>query len=180
MKQAAKIIFNMFLFFCNMSFAFKCNYSERASKLQKQYIKEIKKKYDLTVCGTGAAMPDDIKELKLCFEKEGCYSINEVRELYVKVADGFIDLINDDTAIRPYLHEYPFTENNIELGIIFEDEMGHFVNSNYVASVDVINGKIYFKYYDSKEGRLKNITVEPYQEAREKVYSQQNQNKETL
>jgi hypothetical protein len=87
--------------------------STLADWIMDQHIKEMKKKgYYLTMRGWG--MPDgSIHSLDIGFDSKKTPSIDEARALYVPAIEHFLALINQDMVIRPYLHRYPFTPDDL-------------------------------------------------------------------
>jgi hypothetical protein len=78
-----------------------------------------------------------------------------------------IKKFNEDEEIRPFLVNYPFTYNNIELDLTFPNSRGPQAQGDYVALAMIVNGNVCYAIYDpQKEGNpLRTIHREPYEEA---------------
>lgn len=68
----------------------------------------------------------------------------KARKLIVDCVNDFLDAINSDNQIRPFLKEYPFTAKNIDLTILNfgESDLPHYFP--YIAVVWNAKGKIAF------------------------------------
>src|SRR3989304_10206716 len=80
---------------------------------------EMEKEYGLHCIGNGGGMPHDVEELSVNFIAYQRASIDEARELEVKVTERFLEIINSHKNIRPFLREYPFTVHRAEVSIAF-------------------------------------------------------------
>ena len=111
-------------------------------------------------------MPDDIRILDIDFDSNRYVDISQARELMVSCSQEFLDQINSDEQIRPYLHNYPFTANNIHLGMSFvEKNSSKFIKPPYIAYVTLIKGIIYYTCDYNPLGALTDLYEEPYEEA---------------
>jgi hypothetical protein len=70
--------------------------------------KELSEKYGLIPSGTGSQMMDEIKMLYLAFDYRNRLEIPEARTIILGCVKEFMNTINKDEKIRPYLFKYPF------------------------------------------------------------------------
>lgn len=130
----------------------------------------------MSLIGEGGAMMGDIQEVFAHYIIRKEMSLVDARKLYIEVAEEFIKRYNDDEKIRKYLHNYPFTIENVELDISFENEQGDKPPEGCVAYIYTIkknekDGTILY-YRDYKEGKLSPLHKEPYATAVEIVKNQ--------
>ena len=83
-----------------------------ANELQNDFIKKIEKELKFICCGSGGGMPYDIEEFSVGFNIYQYGDIIQARELEVLLTEKFLNFINSNEKIKPYLREYPFTINN--------------------------------------------------------------------
>jgi hypothetical protein len=118
-----------------------------ADKLIYKYCKEITKANKaLRVTGTGGRMMGDIQEIAISFFLYKTITISEARCLYVSMVEQFLNLVNNDPNIRPYLREYPFTAKNFDLIIGVIDPNTKTISEQGVAAIFIINKKEKISY----------------------------------
>lgn len=105
----------------------------------------------------------DVKGYDLHYEAKKNLHVSEVRKLYVNTMENLLKKINNDPILRPYLHTYPFTIENVSIMISFHTSAGKSVSSQYVALVSCLNGNIFYRNYVND--KFNNIHKEPYAEA---------------
>ena len=88
-----------------------------ANEVRRKAASEIKAQIGLYPSGTMGQMMYDIEKLGLSFKCFKPVTIEEGREYLVKSTQIFLDIINSDEKIRPYLANYPFTAKNIQIEI---------------------------------------------------------------
>ena len=147
-----------------------CSYREpdhvRAiDKLMSSYSKQVKKQWGLYLAGSGGAMMYDVKAVALDYECIANVTLEEARKLYVDLVEGFVDLVNKDEPVRPYLHNYPFTSSNCECSIMFLGKNHRFHANEQITCVAKVKEKIYYSGYDPVKDMLYDIYAEPYEEA---------------
>ena len=142
-------------------------YEKISDKITARTAKKLSKKYQLDPVGSGGSMMHDVKKLALSFNCYHPLSIDESRRLVVDCVNEYLKSVNENKEIRPYLHNFPFNEQNIELAIfIFEDNKFTKIQPGQVSSVSTLNGKIRYKTR-SAEDQYKRETLhqETYEEA---------------
>ncbi len=165
-----KKLYSLSLFFLTTSF---CSFSHQtpeyikiSNKISSSYCQELSRNKGLYLTGSGGAMVDDIKKINVHFDSFASLSVEEARKLYVEVAEGFLKRYNENEAVRPYLHNYPFKLENLELMISFTDETRKRRSEGLVALVFNARKDLLFYYgYDEKENQLYEIYEESYSQA---------------
>lgn len=136
-------------------------YCRLSDKITNKYNKELKEQKGLFLIGSGGAFMYDIKKIGLSYISLSKLTVDEARKLFVEVEEGYLKRYNENEEIRPYLHNFPFTIENLELMIIF-DEKRNDLSNGYIAGMYIANKKLYFKGYDYHTNELYTIHSEPY------------------
>jgi len=150
----------------------EANYCKMSDRIVGSYVKEFARPRELMLSSSGGAMMDDIQEVFLSFLSFRALNVDEARVLYVEMMEEFLCRINHHEEIRPYLHNFPFEEQNFELSIGFEDSDRRITRDGHVAMVFIGNNHtVYYDAYDSIEG-FYTLCKESYEEARRIVQEQ--------
>lgn len=127
----------------------------------------MKRENNLVLIGSGSSFPDSIHGFILDYIAYKKLDIQQARIIFVKSTQHLLDMINSDQVIRPKLANYPFTEDNLEFRLSFLDNKGRYFEPPNVAYISIIDGKIYYSFYDNQKDRFIDEMdfVEPYSEA---------------
>lgn len=142
-------------------------YEKISDKITEKTAKNLSKKYQLTPIGSGGSMMHDVEKLALSFNCYHPLSLDQSRKLIVSCVDEYIEAVNNNADIRPYLHNYPFTEQNVEVAIfIYENNKFTEVQPGQVSCVSELKGKICYHTKDPEdEYKLETLHEESYAEA---------------
>jgi hypothetical protein len=77
----------------------------------------------------------------------------------------YLSEINSDEKIRPYLHQYPFTDKNIEIDFWIRNSDGSRVALDKIYYVSAINGILRYYTEDPEKFSRKLVHEESYEEA---------------
>ena len=91
-----------------------------------------------------------IEEIEVLFSSYHKRSLEEVRQMEVLGIQKLLKKINDHEKIRPYLREYPFKSDRVEMSISFQTKDNHRITDGHVTYVSLIKNKI---FYDAAEMR---------------------------
>ncbi len=129
--------------------------------------RRIGKKYGMSIGAVGGGANNGIWLMSLDFQRYGLpLDIQQSRKLLVACMEEFLNDVNKDEELRPYLRDFPFSVNNIDMGIINYKEDGHDIYDPYITTISANNGKInYFTYDEINPHRYKSEFTETYQEA---------------
>ncbi len=164
-KHASLTIYSLLFFLtaCGVREADHCKISK---SITANYVNECATPQGLALIGYGGAMLDDIQSITLTFLSFDRLTVDEARVLYIGMMEDFLQRINTDDSIRPYLHNFPFEERNIELTIGFEDTKRKITSDGHVALMSIgKDHKIYFAAYDSDTQKFYDLHEESYNEA---------------
>ncbi len=117
-------------------------------------------------CGSGGRMMNDVEQVFLAFEVMKKSSLPEIRKLFIELTELYLNKVNNDVAVRPYLHNYPFTIDNLEFVVKVLNEKNCWQEDGNIAFVfySKRRGVMIYQAHDSKNG-LYTIYEEPYEEA---------------
>ena len=141
------------------------SYSKLANKITASTALKLKKEKELYLIGTGGQMMDDIQMMAMSFEYFHQVDVKEGRKLLIFSIEMYLDAINNDNKIHPYLHEYPFTAKNVEIRIWCHNPDGSDVPSDKIYYISSIDGVLSFYIDDPENYSRKTIHEETYEEA---------------
>jgi hypothetical protein len=169
-----KIFFILFLL---LSFLSCCNepplenYDVRpdvklVNELSIKVAQKLQEKYGLIACGTGSQMMDKIKMIALSFNYYKPVDIEKARELLLAATNEMVVAVNEDVKIHPYLHEFPFGPNNVEIRIFAYKEDGSDFPKENLSIFSEINGNLAYKTFDHEKS-VRSVTIhkETHQQA---------------
>lgn len=146
-------------------------------KIVKSFENEVLGEYRIAATSSGADMPADLEGVHVGFNirKDGA-TIAEAREWVVKLSNKLANMINANEDIRPYLRDYPFGLDRIQVSISFRiyDPGYAKVHKQRVSYVNQANG-IYYYHADDPQKEYESIDLykETVEEAERKVKLQQ-------
>ncbi len=136
-------------------------------KIEAKVATLLETKYKMSVCGSGVAMPDGIvNSLVLCFDSYRSLSIEQARPILVDCVNTYVNAVNSNSEIKPYLKTVPFSPKNIEINIFFRTSKGASVTEPNLCVATALHGKlIYCTEEKGQKFGYKSETTEPYEEA---------------
>ncbi|HEY2810466.1 MAG TPA: hypothetical protein VGJ00_03645 [Rhabdochlamydiaceae bacterium] len=171
MKKIICIVVLFFVSSCDERKS-KCHYNDDGQeKLTNQIIlkvaEQLQREKNLQPCGFGGRAMDQVKMLAISFNYFKQIDIEEGRELLVSAGKLFLDAINENEKVRPYLINYPFLPENIQVRIFLKNEDGTFIEQEKLHVVSIINGKLLYKIETSRTPLYEIIHSETFEEAAE-------------
>ena len=136
-------------------------------KIEKQVAPLLAERYKMQLCGSGGGMPDGIvNSLALSFDLSRTLSIQEARPILVDCIDTYVNAVNANQEIKPYLKNSPFSPENIEINIFFLNWKGDPVSDPYLCVATALRGKlIYSTKEKGQKFGYKSEIVESYEDA---------------
>lgn len=109
------------------------------------------------------------------FQIVGPLTKNELRVILIEWVDEFLALINTNEKLRPFLKKFPFTANEIDVGIhVIDENKEHSVFDPYIFRAIARSGKLYFNTLDKKNMyEIKTTEVEDFETA-QKILKERN------
>ena len=144
------------------------------SEVINEFAKEAIKEFGLEVSSSGAGMPFDVESIIANFTMRKQSTIEEARELIVRLTERFVEITNKHEKLRPYLREYPFSPYRANIYLVFRDKGGLLYEEGSVNGVAIdINKQVAYSTVSkktSKDDRSSMVTLrEPYEKAVEIV-----------
>jgi hypothetical protein len=138
-----------------------------AAEIIKEFEKEACKEFGIEAMGAGGQMPFDVVSFDVRFWVRKKGTVEEARELIVKLKEKLRVTINKHEKIRPYLRAYPFPIKNTNVTISFpdQDKNGVLYDKSVTFASVGSNGKIYYRYDDPNLKGFQPLYEEPYEEA---------------
>ena len=156
------------------------HYCKLSNKIVSDYSRELAKEKGLFLSGSGGAMMDDIKKINVIYTSFTALNVERARQLYIEVTEEYLKRINQNEKIRPYLHNYPFRFDNLDLRISFKDENNKRQSGGNVALIfKGRNHDLYYEGYDLEKDDFYSLHREPYEEALKIVRKEVNQTEES-
>ncbi len=109
-------------------------------------------------------MHKDVEKIGVSFNCYRQLSITEARQLLISCADDYLQKINHSLELRPYLHVYPFTVNELELRIFISDDNESKKNLGDLVAVSVVYGNVRYKKWKT-EYTMETVLEESFEEA---------------
>lgn len=121
-----------------------------ADDIVAQVARSLSARFNLHPVGFGGSVHDAVEKVSLSFNCNRQMSQDEYRKLVVKSANYLLEKINNNNQLEPYLRNYPFDSNNIELSIFIFAEDGSRVQLGEISCVTVINGKVAYSIRETE------------------------------
>jgi hypothetical protein len=147
-------------------------YTQYVAEITRAFSKQIKKEFGLECIGNGGCMPHDVEEISIEFAAYQRATVEQARELEVKITERFVQIINAHQKIKPFLRETPFPSSRTAVGISFYRRNNTRYIDGSVAYVSQVNSKIHYRAENPNNPNVyKQIRNEPYEEALKIVLS---------
>ncbi len=152
-------------------------YIRYVDEVTETFLKEVYKKYGFECEATGGGMPHDVEEIEVSLDANQTATIEEARELEIKLTERFAQIINAHEKIRPFLREYPFPAGRVSVMISFKiPKKAKMVDDN-VAFVFQAKNKIFYRGLNPDNQYVpKRLKDEPYEEALRIVQNKKEKN----
>jgi hypothetical protein len=105
----------------------------------------LQQKYGMSMCGIGGGAIGGLNLVSVTFERKGkAVTIEEARAMIIDCTHTYIKDFNENQALHSYFKEYPLTEKNFALSIIFEGPNCEDFMDPILAHVGMNKGYIYY------------------------------------
>jgi hypothetical protein len=108
---------------------------------------------NLYAVGIGSSIPENVEKFIIRFKSQEYLTQDQARNLMVHCANDLLISINSDREVRPYLHHYPFTSEDIDIMICFVDDHDQLLQYPFIGLVSIADGKIHTCYYNPEQQR---------------------------
>jgi hypothetical protein len=151
------------LLFCSFNSESE-DYEKLADKITYKIAKQLLIEKNMYLIGTGGQMMDDIQMMAMSFEVCRPLNVPKARQLLISAIQKYLSEINNDEKIRPYLHQYPFTDKNIQIDFWIRNPDGSRVALDKIYYVSAINGILRYYIDDPEKFSRKLVHEESYGE----------------
>jgi hypothetical protein len=139
----------MLLFLILLSLSFCCEEVSEEERLIAEILCKsadfLEKKYDMRAIETIEGGPDGLNFLGLGFHVYKELKKEDIRIILVEASQYFLNSINKEYKLMPYMSNYPFTLNNIRISLVFKHKDGNDIDHPDIgmASISKHNFLIY-------------------------------------
>lgn len=154
------------------SFFWESDVSERvkiADAITQEVAKKICKEKDLELAGTGGGAMYGVRMLSLSFYYYKEVDLETARKLIVYCVDEYLAAINSNKKIRPYLVNYPFTEQNIEIRLFICGPDRRALPIGKISNASAIDGTLEYEAKSNEKYKSSTLHQETYQQAKKLV-----------
>ena len=125
------------------------NEEKLSYQLIENYSKELKKKdnFDLIGTGMGGNGNGKIATMGMYFDVNKALDINDARKLFLAMVQNFISKVNSDSKYS-FIENYPININSVRFKIRFVDKQHHPLSSKCVGLVFNVGDQIIYKVWD--------------------------------
>ena len=109
-------------------------YSDELLKEKRLYLRNARAFYDV----------DGIERVEMCFRTQAIMDIDEARDVFVYLVEGFLARVNEDDDVAFDLSNYPFDEYNLKIEIELESDYVRYVDEDYLARIVMEKGIVYY------------------------------------
>jgi hypothetical protein len=164
MYKITGLLLIMTVFFACSSYEIP-DYEKMADQITAKTAKKLKAKKGLALIGTSGQMMKNIQMMAMHFNFYREVDIETARNLLVESIQEYLYAINSNEEIKPYLHDNPFTDKNVEITIYFYNPDRSDVLSDSISIATSNKGKIIYYIDYPEKYTIKPILEESYQEA---------------
>jgi hypothetical protein len=168
--KIAKILFlSLFLCLACQSLNFKQAPGDKlTNQLISKVTQKLSKKYPFKISVVGGGEDEKgIWKISVHYDYYGsALNLEQSRILMVNVVEIYLNEINNNEKIRPFLRNYPFTIDNFHLAIITNKPNGEWYFDPAIDTISTINDTIDYSTRDpNNHFKYKNTVVEKYEDA---------------
>lgn len=171
MRTSCLIILLLITACLTLSFNFFSSKKKRdheviANEITATVVKKLTKKHQMDLIGEGGGMMGSIYMIGLSFQIRHPLDRAEARERIIDCVEEVLAAFNSNDEVRPFLKNYPFTPENVQVAIFSVTSDGREVYDPYIAVVSVDqNHYVTFRTEEPDKKSYKNKYKEPYSEA---------------
>ena len=109
--------------------------------------------------------------LALSFDYRQPTTIENGRKLLIAAVQEFVQSVNAEEQIRPYLQNYPFEAKNVQISIFLQNPDGSKLSSG-LHVISAYEGILNYNIDDPEGPLFKTLLEETYEEALQKLHAQ--------
>jgi len=140
-------------------------YEMYVNEIIRSFTDTMEREFNLKCIGDGGRMPNDVEEISVAFVYYKKATVDQARLLEVKAIETLLQIVNSHEKIRPYLREYPFKSNRVEISISFRKLDNSSYTDDSVARVTQIRNTIYYRGTDGSSKNYYSLGEESFEKA---------------
>lgn len=146
--------------------------SEEMSKIVINFSVKMKIDKHLELEDSWTEYDDYITKISLIYSSQRLVTLYDARLILVELVEEFLERVNNNTVIGFELDHSPFTADDLEVKLSFENFYGQYIDELFIGIVWLKNGCSYFYAFDRKDRSMNGIDwdhhrYEPYSKSRE-------------
>lgn len=146
--------------------------SEELSRLVIYFSAQMKQEKHVELEDSWAAYEDYIQKLCLRYSSQRLLNLYDARLLVVELVEELLSRINNHAILSFEVEKFPFSVEDLDVKITFENFYGRFVDEQYVGMVWLQGGCVHFYAFNRKDMSISGIDwssqrFEPYFKSRE-------------
>jgi hypothetical protein len=179
MKFIAILITSIFLFGCGQNTR-DTRYKPTRESIERERLCDtimskvaVKLQHEkgLIPCGSGGQTSHGVQMLALSFDYRQPTTIENGRKLLIAAVQEFVQSVNAEEQIRPYLQNYPFEAKNVQISIFLQNPDGSKLSSG-LHVISAYEGILNYNIDDPEGPLFKTLLEETYEEALQKLHAQ--------
>lgn len=141
------------------------NHGLWSDRIFKSYQRQLLKEKGWIVTVKGYNYRHKTPKNSYIFTGQQCLTLEEARRCYVEETQRLIKYFNSSKKINNQLNFEPFTIEDMEYAVAFEDSSSQYYAPPYIAFVYSIRGNVLYDIYNPDTGQLERLHKESYEEA---------------
>lgn len=142
---------------------------KEADNIRNRFIKDLQSIYSFKIDTTGGSYYDGVVNILTGITINDSVALETARNTYISLTKKFINMVNENKTIRPYLYNYPFEINNLAITLSYTNSDKE--ESKTIAYVFMSNNEVH--YCTNRNKKLEEVFVETYEEAVSKAKESQ-------
>ena len=137
------------------------SYDAECHKVLSAYLKQMSKTANLHANGSGGRFGEKISLVAFSFTSHAKCDVEASKKLLLLSINSLLEKINSSEKLRPFLCQYPFSKENVQISISFYDKNNYYPQ-DYVSIKLNTKNKISFGIFDKEIYNYKTLTEEPF------------------
>ena len=110
-------------------------------------------------------MMHSVNQISASYDKQNFLSLKEGRKIYVSIIECYLEEVNTEIEIRPYLHHFPFRLEDLD--IILSSQASSSLSDCPAINLVFLGDdrKIIYQTYSSESESFRTIHTELYEDA---------------
>jgi len=164
-----------FIFFALLLLVTSCSlkkdYPEIAHDITLRTADELYREKGMMLVGTGGGMIKQVNLLSMRLHYYVPLEEAEARQLALFTLDKFLNNVNADEKVRPYLNNYPFRAEHLRVSLSFYHRDGRPVEPGKIDYISIRRGYLHYNTRSKEADRRVTLFKETIAEARKKAES---------